>query len=280
MGLFRLWWVPAGMSPDRGAYVRYPHQAMAGVFTGEAVRAGALAIGEDLGTVEDWVRDYLAARGVLGTSMLWFERRRDGVPLPPAQWRHHCLATVGTHDVPPVAAFVTGEQVTLRAGLGLLAREPAAERAAAARPCRPGRTPWPGRGSPRRPAGPGGVHRRALRLSRAHSGRAGGGVAGGRGRGAPPAEPARYHHAVPELVRPAGRRRRAAGPAGGPGRPPGRAHRRGGGQPAWRSRSWQRSARSAESRPSMSRRRSGAGGSVLEIRASVASITEWVSDRG
>jgi 4-alpha-glucanotransferase len=132
MGLFRLWWVPAGMTPDRGTYVRYPHQAMVGVFTGEAVRAGALAIGEDLGTVEDWVRDYLGARGVLGTSMLWFERRRDGAPRPPAQWRRHCLATVGTHDVPPVAAFVTGEQVTLRAGLGLLARDEEAERADAA----------------------------------------------------------------------------------------------------------------------------------------------------
>ena len=132
MGLFRLWWVPAGMTPDHGAYVRYPHQAMVGVFTGEAVRAGALAIGEDLGTVEDWVHDYLAGRGVLGTSMLWFERRRDGTPRPPGQWRRLCLATVGTHDVPPVAAFVTGEQVTLRAGLGLLARDEEAERADAA----------------------------------------------------------------------------------------------------------------------------------------------------
>src|SRR5215472_11377651 len=132
MGLFRLWWVPAGMTPDRGVYVRYPHQAMVGVFTGEAVRAGALAIGEDLGTVEDWVHDYLAGRGVLGTSMLWFERRRDGTPRPPGQWRRLCLATVGTHDVPPVAAFVTGEQVTLRAGLGLLARDEDAERADAA----------------------------------------------------------------------------------------------------------------------------------------------------
>jgi 4-alpha-glucanotransferase len=132
MGLFRLWWVPAGMTPDRGTYVRYRHEAMVGVLTGEAARAGALAIGEDLGTVEDWVRDYLAAHGVLGTSMLWFERRRDGLPRPPGQWRHRCLATVGTHDVPPVAAFVTGEQVTLRAGLGLLTREPAAEQAAAA----------------------------------------------------------------------------------------------------------------------------------------------------
>ena len=132
MGLFRLWWVPAGMAPGQGTYVRYRHEAMVGVLTGEAARAGALAIGEDLGTVEDWVRDYLAAHGVLGTSMLWFERRRDGLPRPPGQWRHRCLATVGTHDVPPVAAFVTGEQVTLRAGLGLLTREPAAEQAAAA----------------------------------------------------------------------------------------------------------------------------------------------------
>ena len=131
MGLFRLWWVPAGMTPDRGTYVRYPHEAMTGVFTGEAARAGALAIGEDLGTVEDWVRDYLAAAGVLGTSMLWFERGRDGRPRPPGQWRRRCLATVGTHDVPPVAAFVTGEQVTLRAGLGLLTTDPAAERGAA-----------------------------------------------------------------------------------------------------------------------------------------------------
>jgi len=132
MGLFRLWWVPAGMTPDRGTYVRYRHEVMVGVLTGEAARAGALAIGEDLGTVEDWVRDYLAAHGVLGTSMLWFERLRDGVPRPPGQWRHRCLATVGTHDVPPVAAFATGEQVTLRAELGLLTRDPAAEQAAAA----------------------------------------------------------------------------------------------------------------------------------------------------
>jgi 4-alpha-glucanotransferase len=131
MGLFRLWWVPDGMAPGQGAYVRYPHEATVGVLTGEAAAAGALAIGEDLGTVEDWVRDYLAAQGVLGTSMLWFERGADGLPLPPGRWRQRCLATVGTHDVPPVAAFVTGEQVTLRAGLGQLAREPAAEQAAA-----------------------------------------------------------------------------------------------------------------------------------------------------
>jgi 4-alpha-glucanotransferase len=132
MGLFRLWWVPAGMTPDQGSYVRYPHQAMTGVLAGRAARHGAVAVGEDLGTVEPWVRRYLSGRGVLGTSMLWFERSADGMPLPPGRWRRGCLATVGTHDVPPAAAFVTGEHVPLRARLGLLGRPEEEERASAA----------------------------------------------------------------------------------------------------------------------------------------------------
>jgi 4-alpha-glucanotransferase len=122
MGLFRLWWVPSGMSPDQGTYVRYDHHAMVGVLAGQAVSADALAIGEDLGTVDPWIREYLAERGVLGTAMLWFERGPDGAPLPPGKWRRNCLAMVGTHDVPPIAAFVTGEQVELRSRLGLLTR--------------------------------------------------------------------------------------------------------------------------------------------------------------
>jgi 4-alpha-glucanotransferase len=131
MGLARLWWIPTGMPPDMGTYVRYDHELMGGILAAEAARAGALAIGEDLGTVESWLRDFLAARRVLGTSMLWFERRADGTPRRPGGWRRGCLATVGTHDMPPAAAFLTGEQVTIRAKLGLLTRPEAQERAAA-----------------------------------------------------------------------------------------------------------------------------------------------------
>ena len=80
MGLARLWWIPAGMSPDLGTYVRYDHELMGGVVAAEAARADALAIGEDLGTVEPWLRKFLASRHLLGTSMLWFERRADGTP--------------------------------------------------------------------------------------------------------------------------------------------------------------------------------------------------------
>ncbi len=132
MGLFRLWWVPAGRTPDRGAYVRYDHHATLGLLTAAAARSGALAIGEDLGTVEPSVRRFLARHGVLGTSMLWFERNRDGTPKPAAAWRRDCLATVGTHDMPPAASFLTGEHVSLRAQLGLLTRPEDTERLDAA----------------------------------------------------------------------------------------------------------------------------------------------------
>ncbi|NBM16338.1 4-alpha-glucanotransferase [Streptomyces sp. GC420] len=131
MGLFRLWWVPQGCEPTEGTYVRYDAEAMLGVLVLEAHRAGALVVGEDLGTVETGVRDALAARGVLGTSVLWFERdwTGDGLPLPPARWRTDCVATATTHDLPSTAARLTGEHVGLRHRLGLLTRPLAEEQA-------------------------------------------------------------------------------------------------------------------------------------------------------
>ncbi|MGW3990880.1 4-alpha-glucanotransferase [Streptomyces sp. NPDC004830] len=135
MGLFRLWWVPQGRPPTEGTYVRYDAEAMLAVLVLEASRAGAPVIGEDLGTVEPGVREALRERGVLGTSVLWFERdwEGDGRPLPPESWRADCLATATTHDLPSTAARLTGEHVELRDSLGLLTRPLAQEREEAAR---------------------------------------------------------------------------------------------------------------------------------------------------
>ncbi|MEU9402981.1 4-alpha-glucanotransferase [Streptomyces sp. NPDC048242] len=133
MGLFRLWWVPEGSPPTEGTYVRYDADAMLALLALEASRAGSLVIGEDLGTVEPGVRETLRRHGVLGTSVLWFERdwEGDGHPLPPERWRSDCLATATTHDLPPTAARLTGEHVDLRDRLGLLTRPAADERAEA-----------------------------------------------------------------------------------------------------------------------------------------------------
>ncbi|WP_457965117.1 4-alpha-glucanotransferase [Arthrobacter sp. D1-29] len=127
LGLFRLWWVPAGNSPRDGAYVRYDHEALIGILALEAQCAGAVVIGEDLGTFEPWVRDYLAARGILGTSILWFENDGDS-PLPPERYRKQALASVNTHDLPPTAGYLAGDHVELRSRLGLLERSEEAER--------------------------------------------------------------------------------------------------------------------------------------------------------
>ena len=124
IGLFRLWWIPSGAGPTAGTYVRYDHEAMIGILALEAHRAGALVVGEDLGTVEPWVRDYLAGRGILGTSILWFEFDFDGdrSPLAPEKWREYCLASVTTHDLPPTAGYLAGDHVRLREELGILTR--------------------------------------------------------------------------------------------------------------------------------------------------------------
>ena len=128
-GLFRLWWVPEGQPANEGAYVRYDHEALVGILALEAERAGAVVIGEDLGTVEPWMRDHLRERGILGTSILWFER--DGAhPRAPDQWREYCLATVTTHDLPPTAGYLAGEHLAIRERLGLLTRSVEEEQAA------------------------------------------------------------------------------------------------------------------------------------------------------
>jgi 4-alpha-glucanotransferase len=133
MGLSRLWWIPAGKPPTDGAYVYYDAQGTLGTLAAAAAADNSVVIGEDLGTVEPWLRDALAARGVLGTMMLWFERGWSGEPLAPQWWRRNCLATVSTHDLPPAAAFLSGSQVTDRLRLGLLTRSEEEERSEADR---------------------------------------------------------------------------------------------------------------------------------------------------
>ena len=131
LGLFRLWWIPrppvgTPSDPRKGTYVYYDHKAMVGVLMVEAFLAGAVVVGEDLGTFDPWVQDYLRERGIMGTSILWFENTSNG-PRPAADYRSRCLASVGTHDLPPTAGYLAGEHVTLRERLGVLTTDPAQE---------------------------------------------------------------------------------------------------------------------------------------------------------
>jgi 4-alpha-glucanotransferase len=130
MGLFRLWWIPAGSSAAAGTYVSYDDEALLGVLALEAYRAGAVVVGEDLGTVEPRVAHALAERNILGSAVLWFERDPETeLPLPPAEWPEQVMASVTTHDLPTAAGFLADEHVRVRAELGQLGHSLDEERA-------------------------------------------------------------------------------------------------------------------------------------------------------
>jgi 4-alpha-glucanotransferase len=120
MGLSRLWWIPAGSAPDEGTYVSYDAGALMGILALEATRAGAVIIGEDLGTVDDSFRELLDETGVLGSDVLWFQTNRDGSYLAPPDWRRDAAASVTTHDLPTASGWLVDEHVRVRAELGQL----------------------------------------------------------------------------------------------------------------------------------------------------------------
>jgi 4-alpha-glucanotransferase len=113
MGLFRLYWVPGGASAKDGAYVRYPTDDLLAILALESERAGAIVIGEDLGTVAPGVRERLFAERILSTRVLWFE------PSPPAGYPTLSLAAVTTHDLPTVRGLWTGSDLQEQSAVGL-----------------------------------------------------------------------------------------------------------------------------------------------------------------
>ncbi|HEX8306755.1 MAG TPA: 4-alpha-glucanotransferase [Jatrophihabitans sp.] len=102
MGLFRLWWIPEGSAPTEGSYVHYPVHDLLEIVALESVRARAVVVGEDLGTVAPGLREEMAARNMLSYRLLWFEEE------PPPDWPATALAAVTTHDLPTVAGLWTG----------------------------------------------------------------------------------------------------------------------------------------------------------------------------
>ena len=125
LGLFRLWWIPQGEGARGGAYVTYDYEAMIAILTIEASRVNGLVVGEDLGTVPDYVRTVLAEHGLLGCMVEWFARVDDspnaGDPYAdPTDYRKYALASVTTHDLPPTAGYLQFEHVKLREQLNLL----------------------------------------------------------------------------------------------------------------------------------------------------------------
>jgi 4-alpha-glucanotransferase len=118
MAFFRLFWIPRGRPASEGTYVHYPFEDLLAIVALESVRSHTLVIGEDLGTVPDWVREQLAKARVLSYRVFYFERHADGAMKSPGHYPAQSLAVTTTHDLPTLAGFWSGEDLQVRSRLG------------------------------------------------------------------------------------------------------------------------------------------------------------------
>ena len=129
MGLFRQFWIPAGKTGKEGAYVRFPSEDLLGILALETTRAGALVVGEDLGTVPEDVPPAMKRWNVLSSRVLYFEREDETGFKPAASYDAMALATANTHDMPTLEGFWCGRDVDVRREVGLIESDEEADKA-------------------------------------------------------------------------------------------------------------------------------------------------------
>ena len=119
LGLFRMFWVPLGHSAREGTFMKSFAHDLFGILALESVRHGSLVVGEDLGTVPPEVPEVLARWGVLSSKVLVFERDfHSGRYREARDYQRLALATVNTHDLPPLVGWLQQRDIVLRSQLG------------------------------------------------------------------------------------------------------------------------------------------------------------------
>jgi 4-alpha-glucanotransferase len=104
MGLHRVYCVPTGMPATAGVYMRFQPDEWYAMLSLEAHRAGAVIIGEDLGTVPRYVRRSMRRHRLLGMYVAELEvTQQDDPSLPEPSAA--AIAAIATHDMPPFARF-------------------------------------------------------------------------------------------------------------------------------------------------------------------------------
>ena len=123
MRFFHLYWIPDGRTPADGAYVTEHFEEILPLLALESVRRRTLIIGEDLGTVPDWIRERLQASNIFSYRLMMFEKNWNGDFLPPEYYPESALVSFSTHDLPTLAGYFKAADIELRKRLNLFVEE-------------------------------------------------------------------------------------------------------------------------------------------------------------
>jgi 4-alpha-glucanotransferase len=82
----------------------------------ESHRHRAVILGEDLGTLPQGFSEKLNTAGIAGLRVMWFERDAHRFN-PPATWTRTAVAMTTTHDLPTVAGWWEGRDISWRDNL-------------------------------------------------------------------------------------------------------------------------------------------------------------------
>jgi 4-alpha-glucanotransferase len=119
LGMFRLFWVPKGMTPNDGAYVSYPSEDLLRIIALESIRNRTMVIAEDLGTIGENVRETLKRLGAFSYRLFYFERNYpDPSFLSPEGYPLMALCAVTTHDLPTIYGYWKGRDIEKRRAIG------------------------------------------------------------------------------------------------------------------------------------------------------------------
>ncbi|MDW8361656.1 MAG: 4-alpha-glucanotransferase [Myxococcales bacterium] len=132
LGWHRLFVVPDGWPATQGVYVRQPADELYALASIVSARTRCRLVGEDLGTVPAELRPTMARRGLSRLFVSGLELSAAGDDGRLADPEPGAFASLGTHDTPPWAAYVAGDDLREAVALGLRAPHEA-EQAYAAR---------------------------------------------------------------------------------------------------------------------------------------------------
>ena len=119
LGIFRLFWIPEGMTPNDGAYVSYPSEDLLRIIALESIRNRTMVVAEDLGTIGENVREALKSFWMLSYRLFYFERNYpDPSFLPPERYPLMALCAVTTHDLPTIYGYWEGRDIEIRRRIG------------------------------------------------------------------------------------------------------------------------------------------------------------------